>query len=117
MNASQVGRLVSRERSIAGLTQAELAERLGTTQAAVSKIETGRSLASLRMLDRIARALGRPITLTLGADPPPLSRPERRARVAKVLGDYEFDPWQRQPTAAEAESLLVDGLTRERFQR
>lgn len=117
MNASQVGRLVSRERSVAGLTQSELAERLGTTQAAVSKIETGRTLAGVDMLDRIARALGRPLTLTLGADPAPLSRPARRARVATVLGDYEFDPWQRQPTAAEAESLLADGLTRERFQR
>ena len=117
MNASQVGRLVARERSTAGLTQAELAARLGTTQAAVSKIETGRTLAGIDMLDRIARALDRPITLTLGADPAPISRPARRARVAKVLGDYEFDPWQRLPTAAEVESLLVDGLTRERFQR
>jgi transcriptional regulator with XRE-family HTH domain len=117
MNASQVGRLVARERSAAGLTQTELAARLGTTQAAVSKIETGRTLASVDTLDRIARALGRPMTLTLGADQTSLSRPERRARVATVLGDYEFDPWQRQPTAAEAESLLADGLTRERFQR
>ena len=83
MNASQVGRLVARERGIAGFTQAELAERLGTTQAAVSKIETGRTLAGLDMLDRIARALGRPITLTLGADPRPSRVPHGEAALRR----------------------------------
>jgi hypothetical protein len=32
------------------------------------------------------------------------------------LKGFEFDPWDRGPTAAERDSLLADGLTPERFQ-
>jgi len=31
-------------------------------------------------------------------------------RVRQVLGDYEFDPWDRDPTEAEARSLEDDRL-------
>ena len=117
MNATSVGNLVSERRRQAGLTQRELAERLGTTQAAVSKIETGRTLPGLDLLERVAEATGRPIVLTLGGAEKRLSRSELRERVRRVLGSYEFDPWERDPTAAEAESLLADGLTPERFAR
>jgi len=117
MEPAQVGRLVERLRREAGLTQAALAARIGTTQAALSKIETGRTLPGLELLDRVARAVGHPVTITLGETPRPISRDERRDRVLKVLGDYRFDPWDRAPSPAERESLLVDGLTRERLSR
>jgi transcriptional regulator with XRE-family HTH domain len=117
MEPAQVGRLVERLRREAGLTQAGLAARIGTTQAALSKIETGRTLPGLELLDRVARAIGRPISLTLGGPAQPVSLEERRRRVRRVLGDFEFDPWERDPTAAEQESLIADGLTRERFAR
>lgn len=117
MEPAQVGRLVERVRREAGLTQAELAARIGTTQAALSKIETGRTMPGLELLDRVARAIGRPISLTLGGPTPPVSLEERRRRVRRVLGDFEFDPWERDPTPAEQESLIADGLTRERFAR
>ncbi len=116
MDPSQVGLIVERRRREAGLTQAELASRIGTTQAALSKIETGRTLPGLELLDRMARALGRPITLTVGA-PRATSVDERRRRVRRVLGGYRFDPWDRDPSPAERESLLADGLTRDRFSR
>jgi transcriptional regulator with XRE-family HTH domain len=112
MNASRIGTLVREIRRSAGLTQAELAAKVGTTQAAISKIETGRVLPGLELLERVARAVGRPITITLGAPERRPTRAELRARVRAVLGDYEFDPWERDPTPAEAESLLADGLTR-----
>ena len=99
-------------RRSAGLTQTELAAKAGTTQAAISKIETGRVLPGLELLERIARAVGRPVTITLGAPERRPSRSELQARVRAVLGDYEFDPWERDPTRAEAESLRADGLTR-----
>jgi transcriptional regulator with XRE-family HTH domain len=117
MEPAQVGRLVERLRREAGLTQAELAARIGTTQAALSKIETGRTLPGLELLDRVARAVGRPVTITLGESPRPIPLEERRERVLQVLGDYRFDPWERAPTPAEQESLLADGLTRERISR
>lgn len=40
------------------LTQAELAEKMGTTQSAIARIEKGRSLPSLTFLDKMARAFG-----------------------------------------------------------
>jgi transcriptional regulator with XRE-family HTH domain len=117
MESAEIALLVERVRQEVGLSQAELAGRIGTTQAAISKIETGRSVPSLATLDRVARAVGRPITITLGGAPPRASLEERRRRVRRVLGDFEFDPWDRDPTPAEQESLLADGLTRERFSR
>lgn len=118
MNASEVGRIVERRRRQAGLTQTALAERIGTTQAAISKVETGRTLPGLEVLDRIARATGGPLTLTVGEQEPRVTRRERSRRVRQVLGDTAvFDPWERDPTPAEADSLLADGLTRERFAR
>ncbi|MEE8560281.1 MAG: helix-turn-helix transcriptional regulator [Alphaproteobacteria bacterium] len=42
----------------AGLTQAELAERMGTTQSAVARIESGRRLPSMKTLLRYAKATG-----------------------------------------------------------
>ena len=117
MDAAQVGRVVEQLRRESGLTQTELAARMGTTQAAISKSETGRTLPSLTVLERAARAVGKPVTLTLGQPSRRLSRRERAARVRRVLGDYEFNPWDRDPSRAEAESLLADGLTRERFAR
>jgi transcriptional regulator with XRE-family HTH domain len=117
MKPARVGPIVERLRMEAGLTQAELARRLGTTQAAISKIETGRTVPGLDLLDRLATALGRPITLTLGEAPDRPSLAERRRRVRQAVGDFEFDPWARGPSAAERDSLVADGLTRDRFSR
>lgn len=116
MNSLRLGRELARRRREAGLTQTELADRMGTTQAAISKIEGGRTLPSLVVLDRFAKATGKPLTLTLGEASRLPSRGEMRRRVRSVLGDYEFNPWDRSPTAVEAESLIADGLTRERFE-
>lgn len=89
---------------------------MGTTQAAVSRIESGRTLPSLIVLERFARATGKPMKLVLGEPSGLPNRNELRRRVRRVLGDYEFNPWERGPAAAEAESLIADGLTRERFE-
>ena len=115
MAPSQIGRVLERLRREAGLTQATLAARIGTTQAALSKIETGRTRPGLELLDRIARAIGRPFSLTFGEDAVRPSREARTLLVRRALGDFEFDPWERDPAPAERDSLLADGLTRERF--
>jgi transcriptional regulator with XRE-family HTH domain len=44
-------------RLAAGLTQAELAARVGTKQPAIARLETGTSEPSLGMLKRLAKAL------------------------------------------------------------
>jgi transcriptional regulator with XRE-family HTH domain len=50
--------LVQEARSRAGLTQRELAERAGTSQAAIARIERGRQTPSLETLQKILRAAG-----------------------------------------------------------
>ena len=42
----------------AGLTQAELAERMGTTQSVVARLESGARLPSVKTLLRFAEATG-----------------------------------------------------------
>ena len=48
----------------AGLTQAEVATRLGVTQPAIARLESGRNI-SFRSVARYASAIGRPITLEI----------------------------------------------------
>ena len=54
-----------RARTSAGLTQAEVAERMGTTQSAVARLESGRPLPSTRTLQRYAKATGSRLKIML----------------------------------------------------
>ena len=45
-------------RNRAGLTQQELARKMGTTQPVVARLESGRIRPSLRTLERLAEATG-----------------------------------------------------------
>ena len=45
-------------RARAGLTQAELAERMHTTQSTIARLESGRAQPSIRTLKRFADATG-----------------------------------------------------------
>ena len=58
---------ILRARTEAGLTQAELAERIGTTQSAVARMETaiGKHSPSIATLKRYASALGYRLQLRL----------------------------------------------------
>jgi len=49
---------VAKARSRAGLSQAELARRMKTTQSTIARLESGRSKPSTRTLDRFAKATG-----------------------------------------------------------
>lgn len=42
----------------AGLTQEQLAERMATSQSAIARLESGRTVPSARTLSRFARATG-----------------------------------------------------------
>ena len=48
-----------------GLTQGELAKRVGTSQANISKIEHGTLNPSFEMAQRIAKGLGKQLTISL----------------------------------------------------
>ena len=52
-------------RNRAGLTQKQLAGKLGTSQSHVARIESGRHLPSVRMIERYAKALNCEIRIEL----------------------------------------------------
>jgi len=64
----RIGNLVRDARKHRGLTQTQLAERLGTSQSAINRIEKGQQNLSLEMIARIGTALDSEI-VALGAGP------------------------------------------------
>jgi uncharacterized protein len=57
------GRLIAEARDAAGLTQARLARRAGTSQAMVARYETGAASPTVAALQRLLRAAGHELVL------------------------------------------------------
>jgi ribosome-binding protein aMBF1 (putative translation factor) len=55
-------------RARAGLTQEELAERMGTSQSAIARLESGRSRPSTRTLRKLAEATGSKLRVSFVPD-------------------------------------------------
>ena len=65
---AQIAQLIYQARTEAGLTQRELAERIGTKQPVIARLEDADySGHSLSMLERVARALGKMLRVSLAA--------------------------------------------------
>jgi DNA-binding XRE family transcriptional regulator len=62
-----VGAMVEARRE-AGLSQSEVARRIGTTQSAIARLENAHHMPSLEMLTRYAAALGRRLDIRLAVD-------------------------------------------------
>ena len=54
----ELARVLIEARTSAGLTQAQLAERMQTTQSVVARLESGRARPSTRTLEKIAQCTG-----------------------------------------------------------
>jgi transcriptional regulator with XRE-family HTH domain len=65
----QVGGRLRHARLLAGIRMRDLAEKVGCTESMVSKIEAGRVVPSLPMLQRLVDALGRDLASFFGSDP------------------------------------------------
>lgn len=65
--ALDVGEKVRAAREAAGLSQRELAARMGTSQAAVARLEAGGVGATLTTLQKVAAALDLKVTVELSA--------------------------------------------------
>jgi len=63
-------------RTNSGLTQAELAKRMSTTQAVIARLEAGGRHPSTRTLERLAKATGHRLEINFV---PENSKPQRRA--------------------------------------
>ena len=59
-----LARLVIKHRAALGISQQDLANRIGTSHSAVSRLESGRHKTSVATLQRVAEALG--VRLVLG---------------------------------------------------
>jgi transcriptional regulator with XRE-family HTH domain len=79
---------ILKARAEAGLTQAELAERIGTTQSAVARMETaiGKHSPSIATLKRYACALGYRLQLRLVKAPGLTTRSTRTREKASRAG-------------------------------
>ena len=97
MNASTA---VRKTRLRAGLTQAELAKRAGTTQSAISRLESGGVRPSLETLERLAKACG--VTLELRLGPP-------EAPAAEFESNLSLTPAGRLDQLVRAVQFVVDG--------
>jgi predicted transcriptional regulator len=56
--AMQLAFELASERQKAGLTQAQIAERMGTSQAAIARLEAGKMKPKWQTIERYAEALG-----------------------------------------------------------
>jgi transcriptional regulator with XRE-family HTH domain len=71
-----LARALIRARGDAGMTQEQVAQAMGTTQAVVARLESGRVMPSTRTLERFAKATG--TRLRIGVEPE-----KRRSRTAR----------------------------------
>lgn len=63
-NAFFTGQIIEEARKNANITQAELADRIGTNKSYISRVETGRTEPKVSTFYRIVAALGLTVELT-----------------------------------------------------
>ena len=78
MDAKKTGLFICLLRKQKGMTQAELAGRIGVTDKAVSRWDTGKGFPDISVLPPLAEALGTPVTELLAGEP--MSTEERAER-------------------------------------
>jgi transcriptional regulator with XRE-family HTH domain len=78
----EVARTVIRLRMEHNLSQEALAQRVGTTKSAISRLESGRHAPNLATLDRIAAAFGGRVVIGFDVASPPKDGKPARALVA-----------------------------------
>jgi transcriptional regulator with XRE-family HTH domain len=81
-----IGAQMLAARRRAGLTQDEVARRMGTQRTSISRAEAGRTRASIDFLERFARALGAPMVVTFGSP----TRPVEGERWERARLNFRF---------------------------
>lgn len=70
-------------RKVAGLTQQQLARKMGTTQPVVARLEAGNTRPSLRTLERLADATGSRLVISF--------QPGKKAVRGRVIASRTFE--------------------------
>jgi UDP-N-acetylglucosamine 1-carboxyvinyltransferase len=105
----EVGALIRGARKGRSMTQAQLAERVGTSQSAINRIEQGGQNLSLEMLTRISDALDQQI-VSIGGAP---QRAHLRVQGGRKLsGSIAVNSSKNAAVALLCASLLNRGVTR-----
>lgn len=85
-----IGQRIAAARQAAGLTQRELAERMGWPRFSLINLELGRRGTTVEKLDAVAGALGVPAALFLIDDPALASVIKRLAQEPEAVADVQF---------------------------
>ena len=105
------GPLVRETRGRHGIDQAELARRLGTSQAAISRVERDLVSPSLATLNRIMEAMGETLLVSIT----PLNQPAPgggNVSILELRADYErLSPAERLDKAAELSAIATELAT------
>jgi transcriptional regulator with XRE-family HTH domain len=92
--ASLAGDFLRRIRTRQGISQEELARRVGSHQPQLSAWESGRKPVTVEQLEKLMSALG--LALKLDAERKPSAKPEGKdARFSAAVGDLRGAPTQR----------------------
>ena len=107
-----LSRTLLEARRRAELTQAELAERLETTQSVVARLESGRSHPSTRTLEKIARATGTRLRISFdpACDTASRSWPRRNVRGSGMRDTPQLAEWIVGDFYADQFDLSARGL-------
>ena len=108
MDAKKTGELIAALRKEKGWSQAELAERLGVTNKAVSRWETGRGYPDVELLPLVARELGVTISELLEGErtPAPPAVEEQMEFLCESTGREKKKLWAAIAVAAAVSVML-----------
>lgn len=99
------GALIREARKRAGLTQTEMAERCGTTQAAISRLERDRVSPNVATLEQMLRAVGERLELSAIQAPETLLRPDTPTEIWDRLDREKREILRPEPDASVADLL------------
>jgi ribosome-binding protein aMBF1 (putative translation factor) len=80
----RIARMVIARRMVAGWTQQELAERMGTSHSVISRIESGQHRTSVHTLARLAEAFSTHLVVGFDDDPADVVIEEEKRQLAVV---------------------------------
>lgn len=103
-----IGRVVERLRTEKGWTQSQLAEKIGSSQSAIHRIEKGRQNISLELTKKLSRALGGQILSVNDS----VSQSYRINGGRELHGEAVINTSKNAAVALLCASLLNDGVTR-----
>ncbi|CAK7067190.1 MAG: hypothetical protein DELT_01696 [Desulfovibrio sp.] len=103
--AIAVGRAIAEQRKLVGLTQPQVAERMGVEKETVSRLETGTISQTVEGLQMLSEALNCPITRFFWQE-----NEEKNVPAATIADMLDGLPAERQKTIVECVAMMIRAL-------